>query len=79
MKVVKQNIGMREAIYKVFGRDEDMPLVTVEKLESKISITLAQARRGLTVNEAAEFAQALLTGIQIVSDLNSGKEVENVE
>jgi hypothetical protein len=74
MKVIKQDLGRGESIYSVWSRDTDFPLVVVKVFEDKPTIDAA-AHPHMTVYDAAEYAQALMIGIQIVDDLNNGREV----
>ena len=75
MKVIKQSIGQGESIYSVWSRDPDSPLVVVKYYGGKPTIDAA-ALTQMTVYDAAEYAQALMIGIQIVDDLNNGRLVE---
>jgi hypothetical protein len=74
MKVIKQSLGLGESIYSIWTRDTDFPLVVVKVFEGKPAIDAA-AHTKMTVYDAAEYAQALMIGIQIVDDLNNGREV----
>ncbi len=76
MKVIKQNMGRGESIYSVWSRATDFPLIVVKMLDGQPTIDAATTRAHMTVVDAAEYAQALMIGIQIVDDLNNGREIE---
>jgi hypothetical protein len=75
MKVIKQSLGQGESIYSIWTRDTDFALVVVKVFEGKPTLDAA-AYTQMNVYDAAEYAQALMIGIQIVGDLNNGREVK---
>jgi hypothetical protein len=76
MKVVRQGIEDGATIYKVLGRDGRFPLVTVEAISNKTSISITSTKDGMTAREAIEYAQALLIGVEIMNALNDGNQVK---